>query len=388
MATPQGDSYGCASGGVIAAGRYRLPGWINPKGEWVALPNSTLNTSGVGWSGINPGGSGGYASIVNAWSGGILNTVGCYIGGVFTAGTFIVLFGGGHSDYAGNELYAYGPLEANSPNWHRLNDPTIPAATNTQRINGYPVARHTYDSLVYLPDENKMLCIGAAAYYNLGFSYNICDVFDFGIDPLVSNPWSTKDTGFPAFSGGGIGTINIVSGYNTTTKKAWAIPPGNGQVLGCYDATLGSWSSYAKNNPTGPSNSKGAVDSSRNLFAFVSSGAVVVQNLASPTSALYSPTTTGTGPTSCALEYDSINARFVAWSNSGKTLYYLTPGANPLSGGDSWTWSSVTPSSGATPGAQTANGVFGRFRFVNKGVLKGAVLMPDYNQPIYFYRAD
>ena len=44
---------------------------------------------------------------------------------------------------------------------------------------------------------------------------------------------------------------------------------------------------------------------------------------------------------------------FVAWSGSGKTLYFLTPPANPYSGGDAWAWTSVTPAGGATPASST-----------------------------------
>lgn len=207
MATPVGDSYNCDQGGVIAAGRYHYPLWARSSaaGEWVAAPNSTLSTSGVGWSGGSPGGTGDYTAIVTAWGGGVLNTVGITHGGVFIPGTFLVIFGGGHGDYAGNELYAYGPLQADSPIWRRLIDPTIPAADDVPRLGGYPVSRHTYDTLVYLPAQNKMLCIGAPGYYHTGSALNIGDVFDFGVNHSVSNPWASADIGFPDFNGGGTG---------------------------------------------------------------------------------------------------------------------------------------------------------------------------------------
>lgn len=356
--------------------------------EWVALPGSTLTTSGVGWSGTNPGGTGGYSTVVTAWSGGVLNTVGCYYGGAFHAGTFMVLFGGGHGDYAGNELYAYGPLEDDSPAWHRLTDPTIPAPNNVSRLGGYPVSRHTYDTLFYLPTLNKMLCMGVASNYSAGNTFNVGDLFDFAADPGSVNPWTTNDTSFPAFNGGGVGVYDLVGGYNPTTGKAWGIGKGNSQMLGVFDASSETWLGYSKNNPNATSRSKGAVDATHNILVFMGlSGVVYAQDLASPTSSIYAPTCTGTSPGAGdnVLEWDSVAGRFVAWDRTGKTLYFLTPGANPASGGDSWTWASTTPAGGATPAAAHANGTYGRFR-VNNGTLRGVVLMPLHNQPICFYK--
>lgn len=367
-----------------------MPAWYSAANasEWVALPGSTLSTSGVGWSGTSPGGTGGYSTVVTAWSGGVLNTVGCFYGGSFHAGTFLVIFGGGHGDYGGNELYAYGPLQDDSPAWHRLTDPTIPAAVDVQRIGGYPVSRHTYDTLAYLPSVNKLLCIGVAAYHNAGNTFLISDVFDFAANPSSVNPWATNDTNFPAYNGGGVNTIDLVSGYNPTTGKAWGLGKGNGQQLGVFDVGSWSWSSYAKNNPNATSRSKAAVDATHNILVFMGlSGIVYAQDLSSPTSSIYAPTCTGTSPGAGdnVLEWDSVAGRFVAWDRTGKTLYFLTPGANPAAGGDSWAWSSTTPAGGATPAAAHANGTYGRFR-VNNGTLRGVVLMPLHNQPICFYK--
>jgi hypothetical protein len=393
MASPVADSYSTTSGQSIHAGRSNAPAWVQaiPHGEWGTMPNSTLTTSGVGWAGTHPGGTGGYDRVVTAWGGGILNTVGVTHGGVFIPGTFLVIFGGGHGDYAGNELYAYGPLESETPIWRRLTDPTIPAADDVQRIGGYPVSRHTYDTLVYLPTVNKMLCIGAPGYYHTGSAYNIADVFDFNVNPASVNPWSTRDTGFPAYNGGGVGTIALISAYNPTTGKAWGLGTGNGQKLGEFDPASDSWSSYNKDNAALGSSApygKGAISTTHNIFAFQGAdGNVRAINLNSPSSAIYTPTVTGSAPGvgNNVLEWDATGGRFVSWDRAGKTLYFLTPGANPAAGGDAWTWTSVTPSTGATPQAALVNGTFGRFR-VRPGVHRGVVLMPKADAPIYFYR--
>lgn len=394
MPNPIGASYAVESGGDLYAGCFPpTSAWYEAIGplQWGELPNSTLSTSGVGWAGTHPGGTGNYSAIVTAWGGGILNTVGLYIDGVFIAGTFLVIWGGGHGDYGGNELYAYGPLEDDAPAWHRLLDPSIPAPDDVARLSGKPVSRHTYDTLVYLPDQNKMLCIGAPGYYHTGSAYNVSDLFDFNVNPLTTNPWSTNDAGFPAYNGGGAGTIGLFSAYNPTTKKAWGVGCANGNKIGSYDTVTGAWTTATKNNgfqsSSGPY-TKGAIDPRNNLLAFIDQTATVrVQDLDDPWGDLFTPTVAGAGPTAGnqVLEWDEDGERFVAWGRSGKKLYFLTPGANPMAGGDAWTWSSAAPSTGATPAAETPNGTFGRFR-VKSGHMRGVVLMPAADKPICFYR--
>ena len=84
------------------------------------------------------------------------------------------------------------------------------------------------------------------------------------------------------------------------------------------------------------------------------------------------------------LEWDTIGQRFLSCDLTGKTMYFLTPGANPASGGDAWVWTSATPAGGVTPAAAHANGVFGAFRYVQS--LGGVIYMPTGSDPISFYK--
>lgn len=376
-----------ATAAAIATGELTglvLPSWLPAVGEWGALPNSTMTTSGAGWSGSAPGGTGNYQAIVLAWGGGILNTTGVTYGGSFIPGTFLVIFGGGHGDYGGNELYCFGPLESGSPIWRRLTDPTIPAPNDVARSGTYPCSRHTYDTLVYLPSVNKMLCIGAAGYYSIGFARNQGDLFDFSVDPAVSSPWTGVDAGFPSFTGGG--TIALMSDYDTASGLAWGIGNGNASKLVSFDPGSNTWASYYKDNPNAPGSNKAAVAPSLQLLAFVNGSTVYAQSLAAPNSAVFAPSCTGVVENlgASSLEWDAVTGKFVVKAPSGKKVYYLTPGANPVS--DAWAWSSDAPASGATPPDNTPNGVYGRFRLMNGAGFRGLVYMPGANQPIYFYR--
>lgn len=390
---PQAGNYNLAVASGVTAVRGGLaavlPSWLSAiaPGQWGALPSSAFSSSGVGWSGTHPGGTGNYTKVVGAWSGGVLNTVGLYISGAFVPGIFLVLFGGGHNDYGGNELYAYGPLESNTPTWSRVTDPTIPAPLDVARDgSGNPVSRHTYDSLVYLRTQNKMLCIGAPVIHNISNTLNVGDLFDFAVDPGSVNPWSNVDAGFPAFGAVAGGMTNGVSGYDPATGKAWAVGKGNFQAIANFDAATSTWAEWAIDNPLLPSDSKAGLDPDHSLLVFITSaGGVQAWDLRG-TPVVYSPTVTGTGPGigGLALEWDLTHGRFGCRPKTGATMYFLTPGADPYSGGDAWAWSSLIPAGGVTPADQVATGTFGRWRRVD--ALGGYLLMPTADDPVYFYR--
>lgn len=360
------------------------PAWFNAinANEWGALPNSTLTTSGEGWSGTHPGGTGNYQMVVKAYSGGILNTTGLYVDGVFVAGTWYVIWGGGHGDYGGNELYAYGPFESEAPAWHRLNDPTIPAPNDVARVGGYPVSRHTYDTLVYLPTQNKMIAFGAPGQYSTGNNARPwCDLFDFGVNPQSANPW----TALPDLvSGGGVAR----SGYDSATNQAWSIGSGNATSLHRYDVASGVFTRWAKDNPTmgagvSPKYGNAAIISSALVFVD-DSGTVKVQDLTSPTSVLYTPTVSGSGPSgNVSIAWDG--DRFLVKADAGRTLYSLTPPVNPLSG--VWVWANITPATGYTPATITVTGgYYSHFQIVNTGGVRGLVIQPGPEHPLAFYR--
>ena len=375
---------------VVASGG--IPAWYSSQasGTWKNLSGASqiLSSSGKGWSGTPPGGTSDYSGIFKAWSGGVLNTVGVYVGGSFVPGTWLICWGGGHGDYYGNEVYAFGPLEAATPAWQRITDPTIPAPIDTPRSGSYPVARHTYDTLAYLSSVNKMIAFGAPGYSNAGFTYASVDVFDFAVNPGGGSPWSA----LPNLSNGN-GLIGAFSAYNPSTNKAWALGTGNGTGLHCYDVAANALTTYAKDNPysAGASNyNVGAVIPASNIFVFVDAGGVVrCLNLNTPTDAIYTPSVTGSAPSgNVAIKWDATNNRFVAKSaQGGRQLWFLAPGAPPTAGGGTWAWTSVTPAGGDTPPAASGSdyGYYGRFQVVN-GAMNGVIAVSDYNTAPSFYK--
>jgi hypothetical protein len=88
------------------------------------------------------GGVEGCSAVVNDWTSGIADT----------SRNRLLLWGGGHNGYAGNEVYA---LDLNNLQIELLDQPTIPQQTSVEAYNdGTPSARHTYGGLSYLPATN------------------------------------------------------------------------------------------------------------------------------------------------------------------------------------------------------------------------------------------
>lgn len=390
MAVPTNDTYARITPGNIGGGRAAPPrtaAWYSSAtaGQWVALPNSTLSGSAAGWSGQTPG-IGTFPAVV-AYSSSIVNTVGVRTAdGVFRSGTWWINWGGGHGDYGGNELYAYGPLEDDSPAYHRLTDPTLPAPNDVARASSMPVSRHTYDVIQFDAARNRLLCLSAPASYPNANSFNTVDYWDFDARTWSAGPDVTTNQS--------AGPLEGFSAIDATYM--WLLTQGNENYLNRYTLATNTVTAYQKNFPAEHQHSKAGYDAARGVLAwFAGAGVVHALDLRDPVAnSEYLPTVTGTGPsgTSLSLEWDPGNGRFFAYAGgNGRTLHFLTPGANPYQAGDAWAWSSVTPSAGATPADTPAegSGVWGRFRYIacgENGAQRGVIVQPVATSPLYLYK--
>lgn len=124
-------------------------------GEWYEIPNSQLAEAGVFPDPLPPGTTG-IRSIIDAWSGGVYDT----------KRERLLIWGGGHADYAGNEIYAF---DLNSFTWSRIWGPTpvetIPTDAKAYQSypDGSPSSRHTYSNIAYIPEPYDL-------FYNHGGS--------------------------------------------------------------------------------------------------------------------------------------------------------------------------------------------------------------------------
>lgn len=164
MATPVGDFYACASGGVIAAGRVIVsPFWRDMEPGWHDLtPAGTRPPFGI------------LAFSGSAWD---------------SKGGKMYIQGGGHADYAGNEVWewdyenrdaafvkhyepdftaihngAYTPSEKYALLAPYVDNDNYPGAVMIDGQPVRPISRHTYASVCWMPWLNRMTVGGGSTY--------------------------------------------------------------------------------------------------------------------------------------------------------------------------------------------------------------------------------
>lgn len=146
-----------------------LPAWLasTPVFEWRPVPGSRLQETEA-WTGYKgAAGNMGKAGILS-YSGGVVRTK--------TSELFIA--GGGHLDYAGNEIFSIG-LARDTPVWTRRIDPSATTPSNTPYFpDGRPSSRHTYQNLAYSEALDKIIFFGGAPWGNKPTYNTLVDAFD------------------------------------------------------------------------------------------------------------------------------------------------------------------------------------------------------------------
>jgi len=382
------------------------PSWLPAVGTWGPIPNSIINGSAAQLFGAYTGGSGGWLANTNDvmanWCSGAVVTVGIYDNaGNWHPGTWLVYMGGGHAGYAGNELYAIGPLESNSPTIVCPRAATNPPPTNENMDgSGNYAANHTYDSIVYLPNQNQVVRCGMFFTYVVGTSFNDVPVFQCNYPtPVSGQPW-TSLTSMGSVTGGNPAGSAV---YDPINNGIWAragAGPGESYDLMYLDLATKVWSISRGIFTYNDLYFVGALDTKRGILAFWNGSAqsaptyeiifYQTNNGVANTPFIPSIANPGSAPSQGAsfgsMLYDEANDRFVIWNNSGKTLYTLTAPAsgNPYTG--SWTWGTIVPSAGSTPTSENATGTFKRFSYVRNALIHGFVLANRTTDSVYFYR--
>jgi hypothetical protein len=329
-----------------------LPAWVSALavGEWVEVPTSNA-ISAVAY-GTSPGGT--VANVVDAWGGIAVSQTGD-----------VYFFGGGHADYAGNEIYKLALNQA-SPAYSRLNDPTATVRTNENYYaDGKPTARHTYQALCVRDDE--LVCVGGASLWGTGsVDPQYTDVFD-----LTDLTWTTQvATGgqWPACIDRATGVIYAVQ-KNTFYFRFASLSTGNSwSTLG--NGAVDPWSAF----------SASCFDSARSrIYSIGNTDSIDVHYWEVGTGAA-NPTLTGAAVAQFdnasgynGVDYGDVNDCILLKAATGATVHKLN--CDTL---ECTTYSTT----GDTPGDAT-NGVNGRFKYVPD--LKGFIYVPSWGNA-YFLR--
>jgi hypothetical protein len=330
-----------------------------PPGHWYEIPDSSLHTSGV------TGDAGVSVRKITAWSSAALDP----------DSSRLLLWGGGHADYAGNEVYAF---DLSSLQWTRLSEPgRADRERSDSYADGTPRARHTYDYLEFVPSVKRLMSFGGAALYpNGNASTRRISEFD-----AATRGWVTgRRVDVPA--GGNM--IGAHARFDPASGDVYFLA-GQRAALARYSPgedrwRVGSEHTYVRVHATA------AIDPQRRWFVLIGSGTDSPQalrwHLDRPGRAVdLRPVTSGDKEIERAyapgFDFHPPSGLFVAWAGGGD-VYVLDP--------DGWKWRrrAPAPSNRTVPGPQLSTGTYGRFRYVP--ALDLFVLMNGVKRNVFVYR--
>jgi hypothetical protein len=322
-------------------------------GHWMAIPNSHLMS--VAYKGPLAElirGAEGPAAVMNDWSGGTLDT----------QNDQLIVWGGGHGGYFGNEVYAFS---LKTLVWSRLTDPSSTerwSQTVPFLPDGKPSAQQTYDALTFLP-SGQMFVAGSAGATPNGNSYSQSWLF---------NPSSGAWRQAAPYDG----IVGSIAEYDSATAKVYAINVANG--LRSYDPATDVWAPAGRGR-LADYHMTGALDGKSGRL--VATGGGHLQSIDLKIGAVTTLSSTGdpvvqNGNAPGFVWHPSANL-FVGW-NGGSVVYTLDP--------KTWHWTAYNAAVDNTvvPTAANGNGTFGRFQYDPKSNVFIAV--NDVNQDVYIYK--
>jgi len=300
----------------------------------------------------------GCGAVISAWGGAIADT----------ESDRLIIWGGGHQDYYGNELYALD-LNVSPIRMTRLTDPSHFNNTCTEaQTDGNPTSRHTYNGLAYVPVPKQMF-VFSGSLANCGYAHR--DTWSFDLSQMK---WQRKD---PTVGGPPAACAGCVAEYDEAGKRIVLVDLSE---LWSYDPSSNAYKSLAKLAGI-DYHLSGVIDQKRHWFFLVGgrgqfwfidlrpNSKAVVQN--------WSQKVSGCGDLMNAgypgLTYDSALDRIVGWVG-GNDAYIFDS--------ESRACTKVTFPGG--PGPASGNGTNGRFRYFPR--LDLFVLVNNWRQNAYALR--
>jgi hypothetical protein len=305
-----------------------------------------------------PAGNTGCSAIISAWGGAIADT----------KENRLILWGGGHQDYYGNELYALN-LGNNPVTMTRLTNPSSfnQSCTDAQ-ADGNPTSRHTYNGLAYLANKHELYAYSGAKA-NCGYSDNDTWMFD-----LATLHWKRLD---PMPGEHPIACVGCIADYDTVSQLVYLTDLA---ALWSYNPARNTYDRLKFLNGL-DYHLSGVIDPDDGLFFMIGGPGqlwvIGIRGKSRNRIEDWSGKIQNCGPLLHApypgLAYDSVSGLIVGWAG-GDIIYVLDPrtktcAAERYSGG---------------PGPAQPNGTNGRFRYFP--TLDSFVLVNDWKQNAFVLR--
>lgn len=360
-------SVGLASGETSA----NLVAQMKPR-EWQEVTGSHLIQVAYRWPPhvkMTQNGTG-VSGVIANWSGGAYDT----------KRDRLLVWGGGHFAYAGNEIYAF---DVAAMRWQRITDPSLAIDQDYQAgdetyADGTPRSNHTYGAIQYVPTIDRFCSFGTAATFPGPRGGPTTWTFDF-----TSNLWE-KRSAAPGYGPGSSSAWDPVSGM------IWIRVNGKGETLAPWEGIFASWDPLKdiwsirgrKLKHKTWDNHSAAIDPLRRRYVAVGGGKVRAFDL-SRSGPITQEELDTYGPqdivqaNSPGFEYDPVIDKFVGW-NGGADVFTLDP--------DTLEWRRIQPAATnrVRPPAATKNGTFGRFRYMSSR--NAYIVVNDVRQNVFIYK--
>src|SRR5271157_316997 len=255
----------------------------------------------------------------------------------------LIVWGGGHSDYAGNEVSV---LNLNgTPSWQAFTRPTIPVpdindgkaweglqpyyvllgSGGQYQPGASPSSRHTYNSLQYVPYQNKLYSFGGGVANIGGFSSETWTLDMATKTWTMLGPPFSKSPGYPTTA------YNPRNGHIVMHDKSWSLLD--------FDPHSKKWTTLSSQLHVNDGTTA-AVDPVNNLLVIVGGGAAYpsVSNYRTiQVFSLSSHNWQAWNNSGCDLVYydggfvwDSALGLMVGYPGGGDQIYLLNTGPNDL----------------------------------------------------------
>ena len=309
-------------------------GSIDPARDPALNPN---HPNAAPWRGV-----GGFGMIMAAWSGGAYDR----------STDTLRIFGGGHQDYAGNEI-VQTMLATPAPQWSLAIAPSVDIGSDSgEKGNTYPDGRprssHTY---------NQLVAVGADLYLMQGsmwrsgdagnrlFRFSAGEWTDLGINPHAN--WAQ----YGAMC------------YDEKRHRLLWLGFTNAAPMVSYDIVSGVWKALGGNNQWSVTDGTARLVRIPPLDIVVTlygGGFALFDYERTPMWGFAKPPVIGTGPANphkTGEWVDELGA-IVQWDGGTGFDTLTPPGREPLT--QPWSWGRIEALEGA-PSAAMQNGTFGRF---------------------------